>query len=75
MRPMDCWRVLAAAVLDRALKDRDDALERLGTNPGDRVASRMMEDVERFLSSEWAEALVWFSPETERERFAREVAR
>ena len=75
MRPMDCWRVLAAAVLDRALKDRDDALERLRANPGNRVASRMMEDVEHFLSSEWAEALAWFSPETERERFAKEVAR
>lgn len=74
MRPMDCWRALAAAVMDRALKDRKDALERLGTNSGDRVASRMLEDVEHFLSSEWAEALVWFSPDTEREAYRREVA-
>ena len=73
MRPMDCWRGLAAAIVDRALKDRTDAAERLGTNPGDRVASRMMEDVERFLSSEWAEALVWSSPEADRERFVKEV--
>lgn len=73
MRPMDCWRGLAAAIVDRALKDRADAAERLATNPGDRVASRMMEDVRRFLSSEWADGLVWFSPEADRERFSREV--
>ena len=74
MTSMDCWRGFAAAIVDRALKDRTDAAERLAVNPGDRVASRMMEDVGRFLSSEWAEALVWFSPRADRERFSREVA-
>lgn len=73
MSPMDCWRNLAAAVIERAVRDREEALERLQTNPSDRIALGTVAEVELFMATEWASQLVWFCPERERTEYFKEV--
>ena len=63
MTAMDCWRSFAAAIVDRALLDRKKAQEKLRMNPDNMIASGTIDEIDSFLSSDWAKDLVWFSPE------------
>ena len=57
MRVEQAYAGLAAAVVAQDLKDRRDAVARLGINADDRIALGTVAEVDSFLSSPWGRML------------------
>lgn len=57
MRVEQSYVGLAAAVVAQALKDRRDAVVKLGINGDDRIALGTVAEVDAFLSSPWGRML------------------
>lgn len=57
MRIEQAYAGLAAAIVAQALKDRREAVARLGINDDDRIARGTMAEVDAFLSSPWGRML------------------
>lgn len=57
MKVEQAYAGLAAAIVAQALKDRRNAVARLGINDDDRIARGTVAEVDAFLSSPWGRML------------------
>lgn len=53
----DPYENLAIAIVKQAVKDYQDALQKLARNKNNTTAKRMKEEVERFFNSDWYSVL------------------
>lgn len=58
MKPEECWKNLAIAVIDLAVDDRKKANETLRTEPDDADALETVNETDRFFRSRWFEELL-----------------
>ena len=61
MRINDCYRSLAASVINHALLDRAKAVKKLKKNPKCTDALYMLDELDAFFNSTWFEELLEFS--------------
>ena len=61
MRINDCYRALAASVINHALLDREKAVKKLKKDPECTDAKYMLDELDTFFSSTWFEVLLDFS--------------
>ena len=61
MRINDCYRSLAASVINHALLDREKAQKKLKKDPECVYALEMISEIDRFFNSTWFEELLEFS--------------
>ena len=54
----DGYRQLAAAVINLAIKDREDAMRRIELDPKNKQAKELLMDCDEFFDSEWFEELL-----------------
>ena len=58
MRPEDCWRNLAASVIETAVDDRRNAVLALKKDPWNADAAYTLDETRRFFMSDWFETLL-----------------
>ena len=61
MRINDCYRALAASVINHALLDRAKAVKKLKKDPECTAAIYMLDETNAFFNSTWFEELLEFS--------------
>ena len=61
MRINDCYRSLAASVINHALLDREKAVKKLKKDPECTAAKYMLDETNAFFNSNWFEELLEFS--------------
>lgn len=61
MRINDCYRALAASVINHALLDREKAQKKLKKDPECTAAIYMLDELDVFFNSTWFEELLEFS--------------
>lgn len=61
MRINDCYRALAASVINHALLDREKAVKKLKKDPECTAAIYMLDELDTFFNSTWFEELLEFS--------------
>ena len=61
MRINDCYRALAASVINHALLDREKAQKKLKKDPECTAAIYMLDETNAFFNSTWFEELLEFS--------------
>lgn len=54
----DGYRQLVAAVINLAIKDREDAIRDIYLNPENKYARELLKDCDEFFNSEWFEELL-----------------
>lgn len=54
----DGYRQLAAAVINVAIKDREEAMRIIELNPENKQAKELLKDCDEFFDSEWFEELL-----------------
>lgn len=54
----DGYKQLASAVINLALKDREEALMKINSDPGNKKTWELLRDCDEFFTSEWFEELL-----------------